>query len=124
MKKTRALVASALASVALVGGIAAQPAEANSFASAPAQGGYYSYKDGYDRFCVRATTPGYRLVAELSPVRAGHGPSFTVTNRWDDYRTECSTALARAYEDTKYKVIVRSYYNGVYKSSKTDYFFS
>ena len=113
MKKFRIIAATSLVGAALVAGTTL-PASAATH-SGTIRGGAYSYNDGKDTYCVRATKVNSEVYVKLSPVTAGRGPTVLVTG--------CSTELVHAYEDTKYKAEVHSWDNGV-RSSKTYYFYS
>lgn len=97
----------------------AGPASADSFTNRKAPGGTYSYNDGLDRFCVHGTYQT-SISVKLVPISRS-GPTVTV----GDYsnRGACSTALARAYEDTRYKAVITSYTRSG-TSTKVDYFWS
>lgn len=102
MHKRLAALAAAGACALSIG--LAGPASANSF-DRPAPGGSYSYNDGLDRFCVHGGFSS-SISVRLVPVSRS-GPSVTVSDYWN--RGACSSALVRAYEDTRYKAVVTSY---------------
>lgn len=82
----------------------------------------WGYTDKTDWINV-GSNPHVRSSVRFSPVTAGRGPSFTVTqtgNGWKD-----STRLMYAYEDAKYKAVLTcTNLQTGQKTKKTYYFFT
>lgn len=108
---TRIIKTSALATVAAlaVAGVTAGPASAKSFDKGVYQG-KVSYKDGKDRFCVRAKEKNIhdRAVVKvtLKPYNSARGPLVKLADV-DTPGGQCKS-LARAYEDTRYRAVIKS----------------
>jgi hypothetical protein len=99
-----AAVTAAIALTAL-----AAPAYANSFSQRVYQG-TVSYDDGQDRFCVHADETGIRdravIDVTLTPYDTSRGPVVHVSDT--DLAGGHCASLATAYEDTRYKAVVKS----------------
>jgi hypothetical protein len=90
----------------------AQPALANSF-STNVGDGTVSYNDGEDRLCAQAfNTEGARWVrVTLVPLsRSGPSPTITDRNNYYGHSGSTCTSLATAYEDTRYRADITSYW--------------
>ncbi|MFI6291849.1 hypothetical protein ACIBEJ_09715 [Nonomuraea sp. NPDC050790] len=107
----------------------AQPALANSF-SRNVGDGTVAYDDGGDRFCAAAfNTEGARWVrVKLVPIsRPGPSPEITDRNNYYGHSgNTCTTALATAYEDTRYRADITSYWGerGTTVTHSPTYFYS
>ncbi|MFI9554665.1 hypothetical protein [Nonomuraea endophytica] len=90
----------------------AQPALANSF-SRNVGDGTVSYNDGTDSLCVAAfNTEGARWVkVKLVPLsRPGPSPTITDNNNYYGHTGNTCGSLATAYEDTRYRADITSYW--------------
>ena len=88
--------------------VSSPAAHANSFQDRPKFGGFYSYNDGGDQFCVQAKSgTGIVLDVTLRPdSQPSRGPAFTFPV---SPGAKVCRSLATAYEDTYYRmrVVVR-----------------
>lgn len=102
MKQWSRIAGAAVMAVAGVA-LAAPAAHANTFTDRPMFGGFYSYSDGGDRFCITTKNiSGLTIKVDLRPDTApSRGPAFSYTVRGG--QTVCKS-LATAYEDTRYFV--------------------
>lgn len=76
-----------------------------------AAGGTYSYKDATDKFCVKANTGDYTISARLVNIDTRYpqrlSPDFKVGDTGETASGNC-VSLARAYENTHYRAVVKS----------------
>lgn len=128
--RTRAVsIGAAVAAAALTLPLAAAPASANSFSGRIYQGSY-SYDDGADRFCVHADEVNIRdravVSVTLTPFDSSRGPVVRLADV-DTPGRDCAS-LARAYEDTHYRAVIKSLLSfdrlggSTYKTKTVDFY--
>lgn len=123
--KRLALVGAAAGVVAGGALLAAPAAQAASFSATCGNRTSFSYSDGGDSFTVNANATGAYISAKLAPVRAGQGPSLTISaTAGKGGRASKSGSLARAYENTTYRYTVTCTNSKGNKVSKTGTFYS
>lgn len=121
MKKFRIIAATTLVGAALIAGTAL-PAAANSH-SGSRPGGGWNYADQTDTYCVKANGVNGSINVKLTPLNPTRGVVRSTHHSTGDSVSRGCTSLAQAYEDTKYRADVTTWYNGK-TYSHTYYFWS
>lgn len=123
--KRLALVGAAVGVVAGGALLAAPAAQANSFATNCGNRTSFNYYDYVDGFTINANATGATISAKLSPVKAGRGPSVTVsTTAGRGGHMGKTASLSRAYEDSQYRYTVTCTTSAGKKVTKTGTFWS
>lgn len=124
--KKMSIVAATTGAAAVLSVVGSPIASANSF-SASTQGGTATYDDGGDQFCAFAwNTEGARSVRVTLTAVSRPGPSHDFTDRntyaGGNAGNSCRS-LATAYEDTRYKAVIRGYWGETGTTETTTVYF-